>query len=80
MIELTPYRTPIESQKRVRTYLFPVGIGFWSQEVSKGLSFLFVGIIAVLTMWFTVSSTENVVENFRFSSAVNLELREALIK
>jgi hypothetical protein len=60
--------------------LFPVGLGFWSQEVSKALSFLLMGILVILTMWFTVSSAEDVANDFRVSPAVQLELREGTPK
>lgn len=62
--------------KQSKLYFFPVNIGFWSQEVSKALAFLLVGICAMLTMWYTVSSAEDIVKNFEDSPAVHLELRQ----
>lgn len=66
---------------RNKIYLFPIGLGFWSQEISKAISFSFIGLLFILLVWYTVSSSEKMLEDLRASSMTRLELqKEAVIK
>lgn len=65
---------------RRKTYIFPVGIGFWSQEISKALALTFIGLLFVLVTWYTISSSERSIEDLRASSIIRLDMQKELQK
>lgn len=49
--------------------------GMWTQEISRSLAFLIIGILSIGLSWYTMTAAENVARNFENSATVQLDLR-----
>ena len=49
--------------------------GMWTQEISRSLAFLIIGILSIGLSWYAMTASENMAKNFENSSAVHIELR-----